>query len=93
MHQAPEVLNHRSRSRGPKLRPGLCVAVEPMLARGSDETEVGDDGWTVVTDDGSTAAHWEHTVALVEGGVWVLTAPDGGAAALAPHGVEVRPLA
>ncbi len=93
MHQAPEVLNHRSRSRGPKLRPGLCVAVEPMLSRGSDETEVGDDGWTVVTDDGSTAAHWEHTVAIVEGGVWVLTAPDGGAAALAPHGVEVRPLA
>lgn len=93
MHQAPEVLNHRSRSRGPKLRPGLCVAVEPMLSRGSEETEVLDDGWTVVTEDGSTAAHWEHTVALTERGVWVLTAHDGGAADLAAHGVEVHPLA
>lgn len=93
MHQAPEVLNHRSRSRGPKLRAGLCVAVEPMLSRGSEETDVLDDGWTVVTDDGSTAAHWEHTVALTAEGVWVLTAPDGGTAGLAPHGVEPCPLA
>ncbi|MGQ7295400.1 type I methionyl aminopeptidase [Quadrisphaera sp. KR29] len=92
MHQAPEVLNHRSRSRGPKLRPGLCVAVEPMLSRGSAETDVLEDGWTVVTADGSRAAHWEHTVALGERGVWVLTAADGGAAELAERGVQVAPL-
>ncbi|PWJ55452.1 methionine aminopeptidase, type I [Quadrisphaera granulorum] len=92
MHQAPEVLNHRSRARGPKLRPGLCVAVEPMLVRGEADTDVLEDGWTVVTTDGSTAAHWEHTVALGERGAWVLTAEDGGAAELAARGVEVAPL-
>lgn len=93
MHQPPEVLNHRSRDRGAKVRPGLCVAVEPMVARGTAETEVLADDWTVVTADGSRAAHWESTVAVLEGGLWVLTAPDGGAAGLARHGVAVAPLA
>jgi methionyl aminopeptidase len=92
MHQPPEVLNHRSRDRGPRLRPGLCVAVEPMLTRGGAECEVLDDDWTVVTADGSRAAHWEHTVALHDTGIWVLTAPDGGTAGLAPHGVVPVPL-
>jgi methionyl aminopeptidase len=93
MHQAPEVLNHRTPRRGPKLRPGLCVAVEPMLARGDAETDVLDDDWTVVTSDGSRAAHWEHTVAVGERGIWVLTAPDGGRERLAELGVAVAPLA
>ncbi|SDQ14101.1 type I methionyl aminopeptidase [Quadrisphaera sp. DSM 44207] len=92
MHQAPEVLNHRTSARGPRLKPGLCVAVEPMLARGTAETDVLDDEWTVVTTDGSRAAHWEHTVALGPAGPWVLTAPDGGRARLAELGVEVAPL-
>jgi methionyl aminopeptidase len=92
MHQAPEVLNHRTSSRGPKLRAGLCVAVEPMLVRGDAETDVLADEWTVVTTDGSRAAHWEHTVALSPEGPWVLTAPDGGQAALAALGVAVAPL-
>ena len=93
MHQPPEVLNHRSRDRGPRVRPGLCVAVEPMVVRGAAETDVLDDDWTVVTTDGSRAAHWESTVAVHEGGVWVLTARDGGAAGLARHGVVAAPLA
>lgn len=92
MHQPPEVLNHRSRDRGPRVRPGLCVAVEPMVVRGSADTDVLDDDWTVVTTDGARAAHWESTVAVHEGGVWVLTAPDGGAAGLARHGVTAAPL-
>lgn len=89
MHQVPEVLNYRTREKGPRLRPGLCVAVEPMLTRGSRITRVLEDDWTVVTVDGSRAAHWEHTVAIRPGGVWVLTAPDGGAQRLAVLGVEV----
>ena len=92
MHQSPEVLNYRTRERGPRLRRGLCVAVEPMLARGSPETKVLADDWTVVTTDGSRAAHWEHTVALGADGPWVLTAHDGGRAGLALHGMEPAPL-
>ncbi|HET9829784.1 MAG TPA: type I methionyl aminopeptidase [Nocardioidaceae bacterium] len=93
MHMAPEVLNYRTRDRGPKVRAGLCVAVEPMLVAGSIETTVLDDDWTVVTNDGKRAAHWEHTVAVTEEGVWVLTARDGGEAALTALGAAVGPLA
>jgi methionyl aminopeptidase len=89
MHQPPDVPNYRCRDRGAKVRPGLVVAVEPMLAAGGPETRELADGWTVVTADGSRAAHWENTVAITAGGLWVLTAPDGGAAGLAPFGVPV----
>jgi len=92
MHQPPDVLNYRTRARGPRVRPGLCVAIEPMLTRGTHATQVLDDDWTVVTDDGSRAAHWEHTVAVLESGIWVLTARDGGAARLLELGVTVAPL-
>ena len=92
MHQAPEVLNYRARDRGPRVRPGLCVAIEPMITRGGRQTNVLDDGWTVVSADASRAAHFEHTVAVLDGGVWVLTAPDGGAAKLDARGVRVAPL-
>lgn len=91
MHQPPEVLNYRTRDKGPRLRPGLCVAVEPMLTRGSRMTQVLEDDWTVVTVDGSNAAHWEHTVAVGPDGIWVLTAPDGGAQRLAELGVTIAP--
>src|SRR5690606_26735855 len=64
MHQAPEVLNYRVRDKGPRLKPGMCLAVEPMLVRGERFTQVLEDDWTVVTDDGSRAAHWEHSVAI-----------------------------
>lgn len=91
MHQPPDVLNYRTRERGPRLRPGMCLAVEPMLTRGSRMTEILDDDWTVVTADGSRAAHWEHTVAIGPEGIWVLTAHDGGAERLAAHGVTIAP--
>ncbi|MBD3778801.1 MAG: type I methionyl aminopeptidase [Micrococcales bacterium] len=93
MHQPPDVPNYRTRDRGPRLRPGMCLAIEPMVTRGGSGTEVLEDDWTVVTVDGSRAAHWEHTVALLDGGIWVLTAVDGGAAELAARGVTVAPLA
>jgi methionyl aminopeptidase len=92
MHQPPDVLNYRTRERGPRLRPGLCVAVEPMLTRGAPQTNILADDWTVVTVDGSRAAHAEHTVAIRAEGVWVLTAHDGGAERLGALGVQVAPV-
>jgi methionyl aminopeptidase len=93
MHQDPHVLNYRTRDHGPRMRPGLCLAIEPMLTLGDPATRVLADDWTVVTADGSKAAHWEHSVALVDGGVWVLTARDGGAEKLGELDVPVVALA
>jgi methionyl aminopeptidase len=90
MHQDPHVLNHGRPGRGPKLVPGLALAIEPMVTVGDPATVELDDGWTVVTKDGSRAAHFEHTVAITPEGPWVLTAEDGGAAGLAPYGVAAR---
>ncbi|GIJ44698.1 methionine aminopeptidase [Virgisporangium aliadipatigenens] len=78
MHQDPFVLNHGRPGSGVPLVPGLCIAIEPMLTLGKPKTAELDDGWTVVTVDGSTAVHVEHSVALMQDGVWVLTAEDGG---------------
>ncbi len=78
MHQDPHVLNHGRPGRGPRLVPGLALAIEPMITLGSPRTVELSDGWTVVTQDGSVAAHVEHTVALLDDGAWVLTAADGG---------------
>jgi len=90
MHQDPHILNHGRPGRGPKLVPGLALAIEPMVTVGDPATVELDDGWTVVTKDGSRAAHFEHTVAITPEGPWVLTAEDGGAAGLAPFGVAAR---
>ena len=89
MHQPPDVLNYGASSRGIPLKVGMCLAVEPMVTRGSGATRELEDGWTVVTTDGSHAAHWEHTVAILEDGISVLTAPDAGAERLAALGVDV----
>ena len=82
MHQEPFVVNHGRAGRGPRLVPGMCLAIEPMLTLGSPRSVELSDGWTVVTADGSVAAHVEHSIALFEDGAWVLTAEDGGAARL-----------
>ncbi|KQO03809.1 methionine aminopeptidase [Arthrobacter sp. Leaf234] len=92
MHQAPDVLNYRSSNRAPKVRPGLCLAIEPMLVQGGLQTTVLDDDWTVVTTDGRRASQWEHSVAVHDAGIWVLSAPDGGASRLEPLGVTPVPL-
>ncbi|HEX2145315.1 MAG TPA: type I methionyl aminopeptidase [Glycomyces sp.] len=78
MHQDPHILNYGRPTEGPKLRTGMALAIEPMITLGSEETTELSDGWTIVTEDGSIAAHVEHTIALCEDGIWVLTAPDGG---------------
>jgi methionyl aminopeptidase len=93
MHEDPPVFNYRVDSRGPMIKPGLVVAIEPMVTAGTIETHTLDDDWTVVTDDGSHSAHWEHSIAVHAGGIWVLTAEDGGRAGLAPFGVTPRPIA
>ena len=87
MHMPPDVPNFATREKGPRLKSGMCFAIEPIISAGKQANEVLDDEWTVVTRDGSRAAHWEHSVAIVDGGVHVLTAPDAGAAGLAPYGV------
>lgn len=87
MHESPSVFNYRVPEQGPEVRPGLALAIEPMVVAGSEVTFVEDDDWTVSTVDGSAGSHWEHSVAVHDGGIWVLTAPDGGAAGLAPFGV------
>jgi methionyl aminopeptidase len=73
MHQEPQVPNYRTGVRGMKLVPGICLAIEPMLTLGTGDVEVKPDGWTVVTSDGSLAAHFEHTIAVTEQGPEILT--------------------
>jgi methionyl aminopeptidase len=88
MHLPPNVPNVvRRGERGPRLVTGLALAVEPMVTLGSQETDVLDDDWTVVTVDGSVAAHFEHTFTLTHQGAWVLTALDGGEERLKALGV------
>lgn len=78
MHQDPHILNYGRPGRGVKIKTGMALAIEPMITLGDAETVDEDDGWTVVTADGSPAAHVEHSIALCDDGIWVLTAPDGG---------------
>lgn len=93
MHQDPHVLNYGRAGRGPKLVPGMCLAIEPMITMGSAESRELADGWTVVTVDDSFASHFEHSVAITAAGPWVLTAQDGGEAELGKRGVKVAALA
>jgi len=79
MHMPPSVPNYGPPGRGPMLRVGMALAVEPMVTAGGPATELLEDDWTVVTADGSWSAHFEHTVAITADGPWVLTAADGGA--------------
>jgi methionyl aminopeptidase len=75
MHMDPFLPNHGTPGQGPRLVPGMALAVEPMLTAGDPETRELDDGWTVATADGSRAAHWEHTVAVTDDGPRILTLP------------------
>lgn len=86
MHEEPQVTNYRSGGRGRRLEPGLCLAIEPMFTLGTYDVRVKDDGWTVVTADGSLAAHWENTIALTADGPRILTEPTADLAILARSG-------
>jgi len=74
LHEEPQVPNFGTAGRGPKIRPGLTLAIEPMIAAGGPDVEILEDGWTAVTRDRSLAAHYEHTVALTEDGPEILSA-------------------
>ncbi len=87
MHQPPWVPNVAIRGRSARLVPGLVLAVEPMVTMGTPRNRTLEDGWTMVTLDGSRAAHAEHTFTLTETGTWVLTAVDGGRDQLESMGV------
>lgn len=73
MHEDPQVPNFRSGSKGARLMPGMCLAIEPMLTLGRDDVYIKKDGWTVATRDGSLAAHFEHTIAITDDGPRILT--------------------
>ncbi|WP_150461718.1 type I methionyl aminopeptidase [Nesterenkonia ebinurensis] len=92
MHMAPDVFNYATGMKGAKVKPGMALAIEPMLVRGSIETDLLEDEWTVVTTDGARSSQWEHSVCRHRDGIWVLTAEDGGAADLGPLGVTPVPI-
>lgn len=81
MHEEPQVPNYGKPNSGRRLKPGWCIAIEPMVNMGTDETVTLDDGWTVVTADEQPSAHWEHSVAITEDGPIILTSrgddPEG----------------
>jgi len=77
LHEDPQVPNFGEPGRGPQLRPGMVLAIEPMVTMGSWEVKVLDDGWTAVTRDGSLAAHFEHTIAITDAEPEVLTSRTG----------------
>jgi len=76
LHEDPSIPNYGTPGRGAKFSKGWVIAIEPMFNLGTEQTVELDDGWTVVTADGSLSAHWEHTVAVTEDGPWVLTARE-----------------
>ena len=76
MHEEPQVPNYGEPGKGIRLKVGHVLAVEPMVNLGSCETQLNDDGWTVITADGSLSAHFEHTIAVTDAGTEVLTARD-----------------
>jgi methionyl aminopeptidase len=93
MHQEPHVLNFGRAGSGPELKVGMALAIEPMITRGSHKTKTLADEWTVVSEDGSRGAHFEHSFAfLPDEKPFVLTSLDGGKAKLAEYGVEVSNL-
>lgn len=88
MHMEPSVPNFGKPGFGPELLIGMALAIEPMVTLGTNEVHTLSDNWTVVTDDGSRASHWEHTVAITEDGPWVLTAHDGGFEYFNANGID-----
>ena len=81
MHEEPQVPNFGPKGKGPKLKPGMTIAIEPMVTLGRPETITLEDGWTAVTRDGRAAAHYEHTVLITDEGPEILTIPDWNAEA------------
>ena len=79
LHEEPHIHNYGPPGKGPRLKTGFVLAIEPILSLGSDEVDTGADGWTTTTKDLAPSAHFEHTVALTEAGPEILTLPPEGA--------------
>lgn len=92
MHMDPHVPNYAIDGKGPVVPAGATLAIEPMLTLGTIRTRTLDDDWTVITTDGSRAAHLEHTVAVTDDGLWVLTDLDGGQGQLVAAGASYSSL-
>jgi len=93
MHQEPHILNFGPAGNGPELVPGMALALEPMITRGNERTKVLSDDWTVVSQDSSKGAHFEHTYTIApDGKAFVLTSLDGGKEQLARLGVLISDL-
>jgi methionyl aminopeptidase len=90
MHMDPVVRNYGPPGQGPRLGAGMALAIEPMITRGEQHVAELDDGWTVITTDGSRAAHFEHTVAVTPDGPWVLTAREEEKGQQTDHPERVR---
>ncbi len=90
LHEPPTVYNYRTRSKGPRIPSGSVLCIEPMVTIGDAATEVMPDDWTVVTLTNNVSAHFEHTVAITDEGISVLTATDAGVAGLEPY--EIVPV-
>jgi len=88
MHQMPDIPNWGRPHKGTRIEVGMALCVEPMITMGSARVAEQNDGWTVRTTDGSLAAHWENTVAVMADGLWVLTEADGGQAELERRGLR-----
>lgn len=73
MHEDPQIPNFGERGQGPRIKPGMVFAIEPMVNKGTSATVVLQDGWTAVTADGALSAHFEHTVAVTSDGPWILS--------------------
>ena len=73
MHEDPQVPNYGQPGRGPRLKPGMTLAIEPMINMGTHEVTTLDDGWTVITSDGKRSAHFEHTIAITHDGPEIMT--------------------
>lgn len=89
LHEEPQVPNFGEPGRGPELRPGMVLAIEPMVTMGGWEVRILDDGWTAVTKDGSLSAHFEHTIAVTAEGPEILTRRNGHS----PEAVSPKPRA
>jgi methionyl aminopeptidase len=93
MHQEPHILNFGPAGNGPELVPGMALALEPMITRGNERTKVLSDDWTVVSQDSSKGAHFEHTYTIApDGKAFVLTSLDGGKEQLARLGIPISDL-
>jgi methionyl aminopeptidase len=77
LHEEPHIPNHGPQGKGPRIKPGYCLAIEPMVNLGGDDVKVLSDRWTVVTADGKWSAHFEHSLAVTDDGPLILTLPDG----------------